>query len=161
MPTSNENFDILISSTSPSILPPTVPSIPPPTVPIFPSFTTPWETPLDYVSESENDIAEPSATSLDSLPSPSSEPPQISEVITRSGRRVRRNPRYFNDLHANAAFLRTFSSEVNLVDAKHLLQTNNQVKPKPFAFISESLIGMATSSDTDTMTLDEVMAAPD
>ena len=47
------------------------------------------------------------------------------------------------------------------MDAKYLLQTNNQVEPHPFAFISESLIGMSTSSDPDTMTLDEAMAAPD
>ena len=93
----------------------------------MPSFTTPWETPLYDVSEAENDIAEPSAPSLDSLTSPSSEPPQIAEVITRSGRRVRNNPRYLNDIHANADFLRTFSPEVNPVDAKHLLQLNNQV----------------------------------
>ena len=72
-----------------------------------------------------------------------------------------RNPCYFNDLHANAALLRTVSPEVNPVDAKHLLQPNNQVEPHPFAFISESVIGMATSSDTDTMALGEAMAAPD
>ena len=100
---------MLISSTinhpSPSILPPTVPSILPPTVPIFPSFKTPWETPLDDVSEAENDIAEPSSPYLYSLTSPSSEPPQISEFITRSGRHVHRNHRYFNDLYANADFL--------------------------------------------------------
>ena len=139
----------------------TVPSIPPPAVPIFPSFTTPWETPLDDFSEAENDISEPSAPSLDSLPSPSSEPPQISEFITCSGGRVRRNPHYFNDLHANATFLRTLFPEVNPLDAKNLLQPNNQVEPHPFAFISESVIGMATSSDNDTMKLDEAMAAPD
>ena len=46
------------------------------------------------------------------------------------------------------------------MDEKNLLQPNNQVKPNPFAFISESIIGMATSSDPDTMTLDEAMAAP-
>ena len=126
----------------------------------MPSFTTPWETPLDDVSEAENDISEPSAPSLDSLPSPSSEPPQIAEVITRSGRHVRRNPRYFNDLHAKSDFLQTFSPEVNPVDAKKLLQPNNQVKPHPFAFISESVIGTAMSYDTYTMTLDEAMAAP-
>ena len=72
-----------------------------------------------------------------------------------------RNPRYFNDLHANADFLRTFPPEVNPVDAKHLLQPNNQVEPHPFVFIGESVIGMATSSDPDTMMLDEAMAAPD
>ena len=108
-----------------------IPPILPPTVPILPSFTTPWETPLEDVSEAENDVSEPSVPSLDSLLSPSSEPPQIAKVITRSCRRVRRNPRYFNDLHANAAFLRTFSPEVNPVNAKHLLQPNNQVKPHP------------------------------
>ena len=47
------------------------------------------------------------------------------------------------------------------MDAKHLLQPNNQVEPHPFAFISESVIGMATSSDPDTMALGEAMAAPD
>ena len=100
---------MLISPTtnnpSPSILLPTVSSILLPSVPFLSSFTTPWETPLDDISEYENDIADPSDPSIDSLPSPSSEPPKISEVITHSGRRVHRNPRYFNDLHANAAFL--------------------------------------------------------
>ena len=91
----------------------------------MPSFTTPWETPLYDVYEAENYIDEPFAPSLKLLSLPSSEPPQISKVITGFGRHVHRNPRCFNDLWANAAFLRNFSPEVNPVDAKHLLQPNN------------------------------------
>ena len=44
------------------------PLILPPTVPILPSFTTPWETPSDNVSETENKISETYTYFLDSLP---------------------------------------------------------------------------------------------
>ena len=47
------------------------------------------------------------------------------------------------------------------MDAKNLLQPNNQVESHPFAFISESVIGMTASSDPDNTTLDEAMAAPE
>ena len=39
-------------------------------------------------------------------------------------------------------------------------KTTIYAKPHPFTFISESVIGMATFSDPDTMTLDEAMTAP-
>ena len=92
-----------------------------------------------------------------------------SVTTTRSGRKVR-NPWYFTHYQAHAAFLETFSPQYRKTEgveddsAESVLQPDvtAQSEPHPLAFVSDFIqANVASTSDPDTMTLDEAMRQPD
>jgi hypothetical protein len=149
-------------------------NLPAPKAPI-PRFITPWndesssiDTTHDDESESDQTvltIIQPNHNGQDSIEPPPVAPAQSDPVVvTRSGRRVNPNPRYFNDAHANTMLLDSFSSEYKSFDheATSLLQPVHQEEPHPLALLNESVFGVpGISSDPDTMTLEEAMNQPD
>lgn len=137
-----------------------------------PMFSSPWELPTTDTPVNPIDPTEPLAPvhppvdipARDDPPEPIIHEPPVptieEPVVTRSGRRVRRNPRYFSDMHANSVFLQTFSPQRR---APCLLQPDVEalVEPHPLALMSERVLGLTASSDPDTMTLDEALNQPD
>jgi hypothetical protein len=90
--------------------------------PPLPRFVTPWDfndsipcdpsgdnTHVQQDSQSSYSPSEPSFSVDQSEPSiiNSTDTP----TVTRSGRQVTKNPRYFNEMHANSAYLDTFSPD--------------------------------------------------
>eukprot|EP00980_Cylindrotheca_fusiformis_P020590 scaffold7642_cov88-Cylindrotheca_fusiformis.AAC.1 len=86
-------------------------------------------------------------------------------VTTRSGRRVTPNRFYFNESHANTAYLDTFSPEHQGETCKHsILQPDcsRTAEPHPAALLASTISSFVSSaSDPDTMTFAEAMQAPD
>ena len=64
-------------------------------------------------------------------------------------------------MHANSTLLHTFSPKVDHSYPISVLQPDAAIEPHPFASISNYVISMTASSDPDTMTLEEALAAPD
>jgi hypothetical protein len=90
--------------------------------------------------------------------------PDRPAVVTRSGRRVIPNQRYFNySMHANSVFLHTFSPDNRSSEGVPLLQPDldQHSEPHPFALFCEHMFAHSASTDPDTMTFDEAMQAPD
>eukprot|EP00980_Cylindrotheca_fusiformis_P000460 scaffold114_cov69-Cylindrotheca_fusiformis.AAC.1 len=86
-------------------------------------------------------------------------------VTTRSGRQVTPNRFYFNESHANTAYLDTFSPKCNDTSTdRSILQPDCEraSEPHPAALMANHIFSFVSSaSDPDTMTLDEAMRAPD
>eukprot|EP00980_Cylindrotheca_fusiformis_P022822 scaffold9810_cov62-Cylindrotheca_fusiformis.AAC.1 len=86
-------------------------------------------------------------------------------VTTRSGRQVTPNRFYFNESHANTAYLDTFSPECNDTSTdRSILQPDCEraSEPHPAALMANHIFSFVSSaSDPDTMTFDEAMRAPD
>ena len=154
----NDNFDVPILPTT--VVNESAASLPP-AAPPLPIFITPWEPPSEPMDNSIADSTTPEQSRpMATPPAPILPVPPPPEVITRSGRRVRK-PQYFSDMHANSTFLHTFSPKVDHSDPISVLQPDAAIEPHPFASISNYVISMTASSDPDTMTLEEALAAPD
>ena len=81
-------------------------------------------------------------------------------VMTWSGGYVRL-PFFFEDAHADSAFLHTFSPDKS-DEFVALLQNNKcSAEPHPFEFSVNSAISMDVSSNPDTVTLREDLNQPD
>jgi hypothetical protein len=147
-----------------------------------PRFVTPWEyneipassegaavvpdsSEGDAVDSSEGAVIIETTASPD-LPIPLPLPHRpTGPTYTRSGRRVTPNRFYFNNSHANTAYLDTFSPGVTSADnPTSLLQPDceNVTEPHPLALLATYVIALVSSaSDPDTMTFAEAMQAPD
>jgi hypothetical protein len=116
------------------------------------------------VAPPDTDFLQPvSPTPSPDTPLPAPLPHRPSEPThTRSGRRVTPNRFYFNDSHANTAYLETFSPGV--ANPPSLLQPDceHAAEPHPLALMADYVIALVSSaSDPDTMTFNEAMQAPD
>ena len=78
-------------------------------------------------------------------------------TVTRSGRQVTKNPRYFNAMHANSAYLDTFSPDESVSEGASLLQLghDSSQEPHPLALLTEYALSLSSSTDPDTMTFDD------
>lgn len=153
------------------------PNLPNAAVP-SPRFVTPWN-PIDSPTahdshdsnpssdndfDSSNPVNEPATT--ETPPAVTTPPPPVDEpspapYVTRSGRTTRVK-KFFDEIHANAAFLWTFSPCTPSESDQPLLQNDYVSEPHPFAFVLEGVVGnVANSSDPDTMTMAEAMNQPD
>ena len=167
------------SQSNPARLPPPSPNIPH-------HLVRPWETtatPSD--SEGEPRDPDPETPAAHVPPDPVEQPPLPDEPpalpighpeggVTRSGRRVQPNRRYFGTAVASAVcFLSTFcpsytgSSVMMPVGSapdsvSDLFSPVPEVEPQPYAaYVGEVVAAVANSSDPDTMTLDQAMKEPD
>jgi hypothetical protein len=184
-----QSHDLLRLGSRPNVSPTDATDAPrPPTLmPLTPAtrFVVPWEY-SGVPDSSEGDVApdssEGAAVELDPvpvdhtttptlivpipLPNRSPEPStQSTTYTTRSGRSVTPNRFYFNNSHANTAYLDTFSPGVdNADDLMSLLQPDceKETEPHPLALLATHVIALVSSaSDPDTMTFTEAMQAPD
>eukprot|EP00980_Cylindrotheca_fusiformis_P016832 scaffold5080_cov130-Cylindrotheca_fusiformis.AAC.1 len=173
-----------VSATDPDTTLP-LPAVPPP-VP-QPRFVVAWDSAADAEDEDSATIVshQQGSSDIGTLPTlsestASSEPstelnvpvplpnrPQATPptVTTRSGRQVTPNRFYFNESHANTAYLDTFSPECNDTSTdRSILQPDCEraSEPHPAALMANHIFSFVSSaSDPDTMTFDEAMRAPD
>jgi len=99
--------------------------------PPLPRFITPsdFNDSIPHISSTQLPIEQDSQSHSCSEPAFSvdkSEPSIINStdapIVTRSGHQVTKNPRYFNDMHANSAYLDTFFPDEAVSEGASLLQ---------------------------------------
>jgi hypothetical protein len=88
---------------------------------------------------------------------------ETTPVVTRTGRRVIPNRFIYNDdmIHANTAYLDTFSTLSTDGHIQELLQPPSGEEPHPFALAVDHLFANSASSDPDVLTFEEAMRCPD